>query len=148
MHIYTVFFKKVKTIVFILNLRTCQIVITFNINDVFLFKQANKYAKRIALTFYIYVLKLKQYQPSFFDWFLAVFSVSYATNFFIHSLNRCFLKKLLMHCWFSAMRCSFCSLHIQIYPLNACTLDWEENLFGLYAQSIAFTIKILKVTST
>ena len=136
MHIYTVFFKKVKTIVFILNLRTCQIFITFNINDVFLFKQANKYAKRIALTFYIY------------DWFLAVFSVSYATNFFIHSLNRCFLKKLLMHCWFSAMRCSFCSLHIQIYPLNACTLDWEENLFGLYAQSIAFTIKILKVTST
>ena len=28
-------------------------------------------------------------------------------------------------------------------PLNACKLDWEENIFDIYAESIAFKIKIL-----
>ena len=32
---------------------------------------------------------------------------------------------------------------MQVYPLNACKLDWEENLFDFYVESIAFWIKIL-----
>ena len=32
---------------------------------------------------------------------------------------------------------------MQIYFLNACKLDWEENLFGFYAESIVFRIKII-----
>ena len=31
----------------------------------------------------------------------------------------------------------------EIYLLNACKLDWEENLFDFYVESIAFRIKIL-----
>ena len=31
----------------------------------------------------------------------------------------------------------------EIYLLNACTLDWEENLFDFYVESIASRIKIL-----
>ena len=39
-------------------------------------------------------------------------------------------------------------LSIQIYPLNACKLDWEENFFNFNVESIAFRIKILiNVTS-
>ena len=33
--------------------------------------------------------------------------------------------------------------YMQIYPLNACKLDWEENLFGFYAESLALIIKTL-----
>ena len=37
---------------------------------------------------------------------------------------------------------------MQICPLNACKLDWEENLFDFYVESLAFRIKILiNVTS-
>ena len=32
---------------------------------------------------------------------------------------------------------------LQIYALNACKLDWEENLFNFYVDSTAFRIKIL-----
>ena len=31
----------------------------------------------------------------------------------------------------------------EIYFLNACKLDWEENLFDFNAESITFRIKIL-----
>ena len=34
-------------------------------------------------------------------------------------------------------------LYMQIYLLNTCKLDWEENLFDFYVESIAFRIKIL-----
>ena len=87
------FLRRLRPLFLYLTQELVQIFITFNINDVSLFKQANKCAKRIVLIFYIYVLKLKQSQPSFSHWFLAVFSVSYATDFFIHSLNRFVLKK-------------------------------------------------------
>ena len=33
--------------------------------------------------------------------------------------------------------------HMQIYPLNACKIDREENLFDIYVESIAFRIRIL-----
>ena len=29
----------------------------------------------------------------------------------------------------------------EIYPLQACKVDWEENLFDLYVESMAFRIK-------
>ena len=32
---------------------------------------------------------------------------------------------------------------LQIYPLNACKLDCEENFFDFYVESMTFTIKIL-----
>ena len=31
----------------------------------------------------------------------------------------------------------------KIYRLNACILDWEENLFNFYVESIVFRIKIV-----
>ena len=30
----------------------------------------------------------------------------------------------------------------EIYLLNACKLDWEENLFDFYVESIAFRVKL------
>ena len=63
-------------------------------------------------------------------------------NFFIHSLNRFVFEKLFTGCRFSSVLCSFLSLYMQIYLLNARKLNWEEKLVGFYAESIAFTIKI------
>ena len=31
----------------------------------------------------------------------------------------------------------------EIYLLNACKMDWEENLFDFYVEPVAFRIKIL-----
>ena len=71
-----------------------------------------------------------------------------ATNFFIHSLNKFVLKKkkkLFLCCWFSWI---WCCISKYKHPVNACKLDWKENIFYFYVQSIAFRIKILiKITS-
>ena len=52
-------------------------------------------------------------------------------NFFVHSLNRLVLKKKKK------------KNKLQIYPLNACKIDWEENLYDFNVESIDFKIKIL-----
>ena len=39
---------------------------------------------------------------------------------------------------------SFCGKRSCLkYTLNACKLDWEENIFDFYVEPIAFKIKIL-----
>ena len=42
-------------------------------------------------------------------------------------------KILLTRFWFSSIRCHLHSLYMQmqIYPLNACELDWEENIIAI-----------------
>ena len=54
-----------------------------------------------------------------------------------------FAKTLIVQCWFSSIRCPCRSLYMQLYPLDACNLDQEENLFDIYLEPIAFGIKIL-----
>ena len=147
MHIHTNL-KKVKTIiVFMLNLWTCSNIYNFQKNwDMSLFKQVIKYGKRIALIFLYTLYKAwRTSESSFSDSFIVIFSFFFiynAMNFFIHSLNRFVFEKLFTGCWFSSVLCSFLSLYMQIYLLNACKLNWEEKLFGFYAESIAFRIKI------
>ena len=111
--------------------------------------------KRIVLIFYIHCVKLEECQESSFSHsFIAVFIFSFvnnATNFFIHSLNRFVLKKkkkkklayalLLFFNWMPF----YFLVYVNVY-LNAGKLDWEENLFDFYVESIAFTIKILMKT--
>ena len=110
------------------------------------FKQISKYGKRIVLIFLYTLYKAwRMSESSFFDSFVVIFSfffVHNAMNFFIHSLNRFVFEKLFTGCRFSSVLCSFLSLYMQIYLLNACKLNWEEKLFGFYAESIAFRIKI------
>ena len=59
-------------------------------------------------------------------------------NFLIHSLNRFVLKKNIyaLLVFFSRVP------YMQIYPLNASKLDWEENIFDFCAELIAFRIEI------
>ena len=45
---------------------------------------------------------------------------------------------LLKHCPFSSIGCPLCFLYNQIYLVNACKLDSEENCFYFYVESVAF----------
>ena len=74
-------------------------------------------------------------EPSFTHSIRATFPfffVSNAASFFIYSLNRFVLEKVLTRCWFSSIRYSFRSLYKQIYHLNACKLELEELSWFLY----------------
>ena len=111
-------------------------------------KLMNKYGKRIVLFFYFFIflhcIKPEETQSHIFTIIFSRFSfVSNTTNFFIHSLNwfvLTFEKILHTQCWFSSFKCPCRS---QIYTLDACNLDSEENLFNIDVESIAFIIKIL-----
>ena len=98
-------------------------------------KLNSKYGKRIGQMFYIQCLKL----IIFLFICNCFFLISNATNFFSHSLNRFVFKKTAYAflIFFNLVHC------MQIYPLNSCKLDWEENLFNVYIESIVFRIKIL-----
>ena len=126
-----------------------QIFITFNRTDIPSFKQVNEYVWKKNYPNFLYTIYKTQrmLEALLSHSSIAVFSfffVRNAMNFFIHSLNNFFLKKLLVHCWFPSIKCPLPSLYMQIYLLNAC----EENLFDFYVESIAFRIKILmNVTS-
>ena len=70
--------------------------------------------------------------------FISRFSyVSNASNLFILKTGL-FLKTLLPRCWFSSIACPFYSLYMQIYLLNTCKLNWEENVFDFYLESVAY----------
>ena len=92
-------FKKVKTIVFILNLLTCSNI--YNITELmhlYLNTLTSKYGKRIVLIFLdpLYTSRKKS-ESSHFPFILSCLSfVSNATNFFIHSLYRLVFKKLCL----------------------------------------------------
>ena len=51
-----------------------------------------------------------------------------------------FFCNLINHGW------PFCSLYIQIYFLNASKLDWDENHFDFFIESIAFKPKTFNLT--
>ena len=124
-----IFFKNFRSLLFY---SLAQVFITFNISDVFLLnKLMSKYGKRIVLVFYIYCINLKKKSKSSFSHsFLAIYSLlvlQQISSFILEQV--CFEKTLLTGCWFSCTWCPFCSLHMQIYLLNSCKLDWEENIF-------------------
>ena len=77
---------------------------------------------QIVLVFYVHCIKLEESQSHHFP----------------------------IHCWllvfFNWM--PFSSSYRQIYLLNTCKLDGEENLFDFYVESITFKTKIhMNVTS-
>ena len=124
MRIYILFLKNLRSLSLYLTCELVQIFIAFSRTDVsFLNKLASKCGKLIVLIFYIFILRR--------------FFVSNAMKFFIYSLTGLFLKNAYaLLVFFNRV------LYMQIYLWNACKLDWEENLFDLYVESIAFRIKI------
>ena len=98
------------------------------------FKKVNKkYGKRIVLIFLYTLYKAHRMSESSFSYLLiTVFPFSFvsnATTFFIHSLNRFVLKKSCLSGFLQSIGYPFRFLQMQIYLLNACKLDWEENIF-------------------
>ena len=113
--IYILFLKNVRPLLFYLPYKLVQLFVTFNRTDVSFFKQVNKkYGKRIALIFHLVYKAQRKSKSLFSRSFLAVFSSSVMQLISSISLyivwTGLFWKKL------------------QIYPLNTCKLDWEENL--------------------
>ena len=123
MLIYIVFLEKLRSLSLYLTYKLVQILIAFNRTDVsFLDKLVIKYRKLIFLIFHI----------------LGSFFVSNAMNFLIHSVTSFFLiNAYALLVFFNQV------LSMQICPWNACKLEWEENLFDLYVELIAFRIKKL-----
>ena len=107
---------------------------------------SSKYGKAFVLILFYTLYKTwrmpeSSFSHSFRTFFLFHF-VSNTTSFFIHSISRFVLKKkLLTRCWFSLIEGPFCSLNMQIYILNACKWDREENLLDFCVDPTAFRME-------
>ena len=107
----------------------------------------SKYGKRIVLIFLYALYKARRNSESSFS-HSSVFHLLVMQRISSFFKQVYFEKILLARCWFPSTRCPFRSLYMQIYPLNTCKLDLEENLFDFYVESVTFRIKIfMSVTS-
>ena len=86
-------------------------------------KLTSKHGKRITLFFQINCINIEECRS--------------------HGFLICFEKELRTLSSISSTACYLCSFYLQIYLLNACKLDREENLFEFNVKSIAFRIKVL-----
>ena len=92
-----VFLKKLRPLLLYLTYSLVQIFISFNKTDVPIFKQVNKYGKRIVLIFYTHCIKLEESQNHYFPIYSWPFFLREQCNKFLHSFFKlvCFEKNCL-----------------------------------------------------